>query len=345
MACRCLSRNSSRQCWSRAGLQEREAHYELTGPLPSLAIPATLQDVLRARLDRLAEGKAVAQLGAVLGGRLPTSCCGRWRPWTSWRLWRGLAQLVQAEVLYQRGALPQATYLFKHALLQEAAYQSLLKSTRQHYHQRIAQVLATQFPETTTAQPELLAHHYTEAGLQAEALPYWHQAGHRAMARSAYAEAHQHLTTGLEVLATVPETPVRHQHELEFLTALAQVLGVTMGQAAPELEPVLSRATVLAQQVGEPQQHFAVLRALQSFHTARAERQAAQAVAEQLLDLAQSQHDPALLLEAHRALGITLSNVGALALARTHHEQVIALYDAQQHAPRTLASGRWGTTE
>ena len=221
-------------------------------------------------------------------------------------LWRGLVQLVQAEVLYQRGALPQATYLFKHALIQEAAYQSLLKSTRQHYHQRIAQVLAAQFPETTATQPELLAHHYTEAGLQAQALPYWHQAGQRAIARSAYAEARQHLTTGLEVLATVPETPARHQHELDLLTALTGALGVTKGQAAPELEPVLTRAAALAQQVGEPAQHGAVLYALWTFHNARAEHQAAQAVAEQLLDLAQRQHDPALLLGAHHALGIDL---------------------------------------
>ena len=160
-------------------------------------------------------------------------------------------------MLYQRGVPPQATYLFKHALIQEAAYQSLLRSTRQQYHQRIAQVLAERsFPTTAETQPELLAHHYTEAGLQAQALPYWQQAGQRAIERSAYVEARQHLTTGLEVLATVPETPARHQHELDLLTALAQVLGVTKGQAAPELEPVLTRAEVLAQQVGEPSATF-----------------------------------------------------------------------------------------
>ena len=216
--------------------------------------------------------------------------------------------------------------------IQEAAYQSLLKSTRQHYHQRIAEVLAAQFPETTATQPELLAHHYTEAGLQAQALPYWQQAGQRAIARSAYAEARQHFTRGLEVLATVPETPERHQHELDLLTALAGALGATKGKAAPELEPILPRVAALAQQVGEPAQHCAVLRALQSFHTARGERQEARAVAEQLLDLAQRQNDPNLLLGAHGALGVTLHNVGALAPARTHYEQEIALSDAQRHA-------------
>jgi len=255
-------------------------------------------------------------------------------------LWRGLVQLVQAEVLYQRGALPQAIYLFKHALIQEAAYQSLLRSTRQQYHQRIAQVLAEHFPEITVMQPELLARHYTEAGLQAQALPYWHQAGQRAMARSAYAEARQHLSTGLEVLATVPETPARHQHELALLMALALVLGLTKGEAGPEREPVLTRAEALAQQVGEPTQRFEVLLGLWSFRFVRAECQAAHAVAEQLLDLAQRQHAPALLLRSHHALGMILHHVGAFAPARTHLEQGIALYDLQRHAtPHSTPGG------
>jgi predicted ATPase/class 3 adenylate cyclase len=318
-------------------LREHEDHYALTGPLPPLAIPATLQDALMARLDQLASAKAVAQLGATIGREFSYELLRAVSPVDELELWRGLVQLVQAEVLYQRGALPQATYLFKHALIQETAYQSLLKSTRQQYHQRIAQVLAAQFPETTATQPELLARHYTEAGLQAEALPYWHQAGQRAIERSAYVEALHHLTTGLEVLATVPETPARHQHELDLLTALTGALGVTKGQAAPELEPVLTRATALAQQVGEPSQHFVVLYALWSFHNVRAEHQAAQAVAEQLLDLAQHQHDPALLLGAHYSLGVTLANVGAFAPARTYLERGIALYDSQPHAtPHTI---------
>ena len=318
-------------------VEEREGHYALTGPLPPLAIPATLHDSLMARLDRLSAGKRVAQLGAVLGRQFAYGLLRAVAPWEEATLQRGLGQLVEAELLYPRGSPPEATYQFKHALIQEAAYQSLLKSTRQQYHQRIAQALAAHFPETTETQPELLAHHYTEAGLQAQALPYWHQAGQRAIARSAYAEACQHLTTGLEVLGTVPETPARHQHELDLLTALARVLGLTKGQAAPELEPVLTRAMALAQQVGESAQYFAVLRARWSFYNVRAEHQAAHTVAEQLLDLAQRQHDPALLLGAHHALGVTLANMGVFTLARTHYEQAIALSDAQRHAtPHTL---------
>jgi predicted ATPase len=285
-----------------------------------------------ARLDQLASAKAVAQLGATLGREFTYELLRAVAPMDELELWHGLVQLVQAEVLYQRGALPQATYLFKHALIQEAAYQSLLKSTRQQYHQRIAQVLATQFPETTATQPELLARHYTEAGLQAQALPYWHQAGQRAIARSAYAEAYQHLSTGLEVLAAVPETPTRHQHELDLLMALHLVLQVTKGYGVPELESGLTRAEALCQQMGEPLQRFAVLFGLWSFRITRAECQTALAVAEQLLDLAQRQRDPALLLGAQYVLGQSLYQVGAFALARTHLEQGIALSNLQQHA-------------
>ena len=146
-------------------LQEREERYELTGPLPPLAIPATLHDSLMARLDRLAAVKAMAQLGATLGREFSYELLQAVSPWDEDTLRRGLHQLVAAEFLYQRGLPPQATYVFKHALIQDAAYQSLLKSTRQQYHQRIAQVLEARFPDLCETQPELLAHHYTEAGL------------------------------------------------------------------------------------------------------------------------------------------------------------------------------------
>src|SRR5262245_4366521 len=175
-------------------LREHEELNTLIGLLPPLAIPATLQDALMARLDQLASAKVVAQLGATLGREFTYELLRAVAPMDELELWRGLVQLVQAEVLYQRGALPQAAYLFKHALIQEVAYQSLLKSTRQHYHQRIAQMLAAHSPEIMATQPELLAHHYTEAGLPAQALPYWHQAGQRAMTRSAYTEALHQLT-------------------------------------------------------------------------------------------------------------------------------------------------------
>jgi predicted ATPase len=155
---------------------------------------------------------------------------------------QGLRQLVAAELVYQRGIPPQATYTFKHALIQEAAYQSLLKSTRQHHHQRIAQVLATHFPALVETQPELLASHYTAAGLAGQAIPHWQRAGERATARSANVEAISHLTTALELLQTLPDTPERVQHELGVQTTLGPVLMAIRGWAAPEVEATYARA-------------------------------------------------------------------------------------------------------
>jgi class 3 adenylate cyclase len=192
-------------------LQEREDHYALTGPLPPLAIPATLHDSLMARLDRLATVKGLAQLGATLGRAFSYELLQAVSRWDEETLRRGLHQLVEAEFLYQQGLPPHATYLFKHALIQDAAYQSLLRSTRQQHHQHIAQVLEARFPDICATQHELLAHHYTEAGVLAQAIPYWQRAGQRALERSANLEAEAHLTKGLEMLATLPDTPERAQ--------------------------------------------------------------------------------------------------------------------------------------
>src|SRR5262249_27698085 len=158
-------------------LKEVDDHYELTGSLSTLAIPATLQDSLMARLDRLVTAKAVAQYAAVIGRQFPYDLLLAVSQVDEAMLQHELGRLVEAEIVFQRGLPPQATYVFKHALIQDAAYQALLKTTRQHYHQRIAQVLEAQFPETVEGQPELLAHHCTEAGLLAQAVGYWQKAG------------------------------------------------------------------------------------------------------------------------------------------------------------------------
>jgi predicted ATPase len=162
-------------------VREEEGRYVLTGPLSPLAIPSTLQDSLTARLDRLATVREIAQLGAVLGREFAYEVIRAVAPWEESTLQNGLAQLVDAELIYRRGLPPRATYLFKHALIQDAAYQSLLKSQRQLYHQRIAQVLEERFPEITETEPELVAHHYTEAGLHEQAVGYWQLARQRAM--------------------------------------------------------------------------------------------------------------------------------------------------------------------
>src|SRR5262249_55611557 len=188
------------------------------------------------------------------------------------------------------GLPPQATNTSKQALMQEGAYQSLLRSTRQQYHQRIAQVMETQFAETVERQPELLAHHYMEAGLSAQALPYWQRAGQRALQRSAHVEAISHLTKGLEVLQTLPESPERTQHELRLHLPLGAALMASKGYAAPEVEQVYARARALCQQVGETSQRFRVLRGLWAFYLLRGALQTARELAEQCLSL--TQHHP-----------------------------------------------------
>jgi predicted ATPase len=226
---------------------------------------------------------------------------------------------------------PQATYIFKHALIQDAAYQSLLKSTRQHYHQRIAHVLASQFSETTEGQPELLAHHYTEAGLTAQAVRYWHHAGQRASERSAHMEAINHLRQGLSLLQTLPETPERTQREVDMLITLGASLLAVKGFAAREVGETYTYAQQRCHHLEDPQRLFPVLRGLWQYAHVRAEYQTAYALGEQLLTLAQGmRQDSAMLVAAHRALGATLFWMGAVAAAQTHFAQGIALYDPQQ---------------
>src|SRR5262249_6135095 len=187
-------------------LKAGDDHYELTGSFSTFAIPATLQDSLMARLDRLVTAKAVAQYAAVIGRQFSYGLLQAASQLDASTLQRELGRLVEAELVYQRGLPPQSTYVFKHALIQDTAYESLLKSTRQQYHQRIAQVLEAQFPETAETQPELVAHHLTEAGLTEQSVAYWYKAGRRANERSAYVEAIAHLRQGLALLQTLPET-------------------------------------------------------------------------------------------------------------------------------------------
>jgi predicted ATPase len=320
-------------------LQEREAHYELTRPLSPLAIPATLHDSLMARLDRLSTVKAVAQLGATIGRTFAYDLLETVAPLDAATLQQGLRQLVEAELVYQHGVLPQATYTFKHALIQDAAYQSLLHSTRQQYHQRIAQVLAEQFPHVVEAQPELLAHHYTEADLREQAIVAWQRAGLQALQRSAHAEAIAHLTKGLALLQTLPITAERLQQELELHTALGPALMVTMGHAAPEVAQVYTRARELCQQVGDTPQLFTVLWGLWRFYAQCGKLHTGQEMGAEFLRRAQRVPDPVLLLQAHHILGNTLFLVGELERASTHLEAGIALYHPQQHRTHVLLYG------
>jgi class 3 adenylate cyclase len=312
-------------------LKALDGHYELTKPFSTFTIPATLQDSLMARLDRLVTGKVIAQLGAAIGRQFAYDLLYTVSQLDEATLQRELKRLVEAELVYQRGLPLQSTYVFKHALIQDAAYASLLKSTRQQYHQRIAQVLETQFPETTETQPELLAHHYTEAGFIEQAVGYWQKAGQSASERSAHVEAITHLRQGLALLQPLPETPQRLQREVHMYIALGASLIATKGWAAPEVRETYTYAQQLCQSLEDSSQLFPVLRGLWNYYLVRAELKTAHALGEQLLTLAEQVQDTAMLVAAHRALGSTLLWLGAVASSHPHFAQGIALYDSQQH--------------
>jgi class 3 adenylate cyclase/predicted ATPase len=320
-------------------LQEEADHYELRGSLPSLAIPTTLHDSLMARLDRLGNAKEVTQLGATLGRTFSYELLRAVSPWGEESLRDALRQLVDVELLYQRGVPPHLTYIFKHALIQEAAYQSLLKSKRQQYHQQTVHILEQRFPEIAETQPELLAHHYTEAGLPAQALPYWQQAGQLAVERSANIEAISHFTKGLELLKSLPATPERTRQELALQLALGPPLRMIKGHTAPEVEGVYTRAYGLSQQVGNHRQQFSSLVSLSKLYFNRAMIQKARELCEQCLTLAQRVQDPVFLLEAHEMFGTISLYLGEPVVARMHLEQGIALYNAQQGRLKAFSSG------
>jgi class 3 adenylate cyclase/predicted ATPase len=312
-------------------LKAVDGHYELIESFSTFAIPATLQDSLMARLDRLVTAKAVAQIAAVIGRQFTYPLLQVLSQLDETTLQHELGRLVEVEIVYQRGMLPHSTYMFKHALIQEAAYASLLKSTRQQYHQRIAQILEEQFPETADTQLELLAHHYTEAGRTEKAVHYWYQAGQRAIQRSAHVEAISHLTTGRELLKTLPETPERLHREVDMHITLGASLIATKGSAAPEVGQTYIRAHRLCHHLDDPYQLFPVLRGLWNHYCLRAEMQRAHAWGEQLLTLAQQIQDATMRIEAHRAMGQTLLYMGAITSAYTHLAQGISLDDPQQH--------------
>src|SRR5207253_2768268 len=199
----------------------------------------------------------------------------------------GLARLVAAELLYQRGRPPRARYMFKHALIQDAAYASLLRSTRQQVHQQVAQLLEARFPETVETQPELVAQHYTAAGCAEQAVGYWQRAGQQASDRSAHLEAISHLTIGIELLKTLPETPEHTQQALTLHIALGAALQMTKGMAAPEVEHAYTQARTLCQQVGETPELAPVLYGLYRFYAVWLQLHTARELGDTLLRLAQ----------------------------------------------------------
>ena len=320
-------------------LREESDSYVLTGLLSTVAIPATLQESLMARLDRLPTLRAVAQLGAVLGREFAYEMLQGLAAIEEQVLLDGLDQLVASELLYQRGRPPRSKYIFKHALVQDAAYHSLLKRTRQKHHKQVAELLADRFPEIVETEPELIAHHYTEAGCAEPAADLWLRAGQRAVRRFANQEAIAHLNKGIEVLQVLPETPGRDRKELFLQTTLGPPLMATKGYAAPEVAAAFGRARELCHAVGDTEELFPVLWGLWVFYLVRAEHKTAVDLAGQLIDLAETIDDDALILEAYLARGVSALFVGELDEARSRLEQGVSMYDPLRHQALSLTYG------
>jgi DNA-binding NtrC family response regulator/predicted ATPase/class 3 adenylate cyclase len=305
---------------------------EWGGARLSQPVPDTIHAVLAARIDRLplAE-KRLLQAAAVIGKDVALPLLQSLAGLPEEELRRAFRHLQAAEFCYETRLMSEAVYTFKHILTREVAYQSLPQRTREQYHQQIAQMIEERFPEMAATQPEWLAHHYTAAGLPAQAVPCWQRAGQRAIERSAYVEAISHLSRGLEVLRTLPETPERPLQELTLQTTLGLSLTATKGYAAADVEQAYARAHELCQQVPETPQLFPLLWGLWSFYLLRGRLRTALDLGQQFLAMAQRIQDTTFLLEAHSGLGMTLFYHGELALAREHMEQALALYDPQQH--------------
>jgi predicted ATPase len=312
-------------------LREEQDRYVLDRALPSLAIPTSLHDSLIARLDRLASVRLVAQIGAAIGREFPYTLLRTVSRLPEEELHAALARLVASELVFQRGTPPDAVYSFKHALVQDAAHGSLLRSSRQQLHAQIAEALEAGSPEVMDSQPELLAQHYTEAGLVEKSVVCWGKAGHRSAARAAMAEAAAQFQKALDQLAFLPDDLERQRQELEFHSALGGALQAAKGYAAPETGRAYARAQQLWEQLGSPSEFLRVPVRQSVYHAIRGELDLALRLDEELLRLSRQHNEYAGLVLGHISSGRELMYMGRFTSSRLHLEEVLALYDPISH--------------
>ena len=330
-------------------LREKDGRYTLSGPLRELAIPATLTNSLMARLDRMEHFKQVAQIGATIGRTFSYQLLLAVAETPAERLELALGHLEDAGLIIRRGHAPVAIYSFKHALVQDAALSSLLHSDRKELHGRIAAALVCLYPERVEREPELLAHHLTEAGQSEEAVEFWLKAGTRAASTRANLEAITHLRRGLEILQSNRDMPNCEKIELALRIKLGVPLIAAMGFAVQEVEENYARAQELGRNLDDEQRTFAATRGLWVCYFIRADLRRAHLLGDQLLELAERAHgggaakeacqSTGLVIEAHRALGQTQLYEGGFLAARKHFECGISLYNADLHRSLVEAHG------
>ena len=309
-------------------------------PSPALAVPASLHASLMARLDRLGSAKEIAQIGAAIGREFPHAVLAAVVRKPEAELVSTLDRLIAAGLLFRQGVPPHASYLFKHALVQDAAYGTLLREPRRALHARIAGTLESQFTEIAENQPELLARHYSEAGLIEKAAGLWGKAGQRSLERSALVEAAAQLTRALDQTATLPTTPALRRDQIKLQVALITPLMHLKGHAAPETKAAVERARSLIEQaeaLGEPLDDplllFSVLFALWTANAVAFNGDVCRDLAAHFLALAEKQRTIIPLMVGHRIMGVSLTSTGAFAEGLAHYDQAIALYDPIEHRP------------
>ncbi len=333
---------------TRAVLEaENEGAAQTIVPSPALAVPASLHGSLMARLDRVGQAKEIAQIGAALGRKFchPLLAAVVRKPEAE--LASALDRLIAAGLLFQQGVPPHATYLFKHALVQDAAYGTLLREPRRALHARIAETLQSQFTEIAENQPELLARHCTEAGLIEQAASLWGKAGQRSLERSALVEAVAQLTRALDQIATLPASPARRREEMKLQVALITPLTHVKGYAAPETNAAVERARQLIEQaetLGEPPDDplllFSVLYGFWVANYVAFDGGMMRELSTEFLALAEKQRATMPLSVGHRLVGTSLACTGDIAQGRAHLDRAAALYNPTEHRPLALRFGQ-----
>jgi class 3 adenylate cyclase/predicted ATPase len=313
-------------------LREEDDRYALQGPLPPLAIPASLHDSLTARLDRLVPVKELAQIGAAIGREFPYELLAAVAPLRQNELHEALARLEEAELVFRRGAPPHATFTFKHALVRDAAYDSMLRGKRQQVHAAIARVLEERSAVDAGVLPEVVAYHRTEAGLAERAVGHWWRAAQLAVRRSATLEAIAHLENGLGLLRTLPDSPENARLELDMQVALGTALMAAKGWSSPATAAAFARAEELCERVDDVLQRSVADYGRYLVQLLRGQLDAALATTKAMLRRAERDRDPTTTMIAHRCVAITSVHRGDFDAARGHLEAALALYDPQEHA-------------
>jgi class 3 adenylate cyclase/tetratricopeptide (TPR) repeat protein len=318
-------------------LRERDGHYVLDRPLPSLAIPTTLHASLMARLDRLPAVKEVAQIGAAIGREFSYELLNVVAGLPKEKLDKALGQLVRSELVFCRGELPQSVYTFKHVLVRDAAYAGLLRSRRAHLHLAISTAFEQGFPEVMEAEPETVAHHATEAGLTTKAVGYWLRAGQKASARSANLEAIAHLQRGIETMSRLPNDSGRDRLELDLQLTLAPCLIATQGPASTPAVATFGRARELCERLGDPPEYLQVMFWLTTASVVRGELPQARDAIGTLLGLAEGRDDRPALLNAMRGRAMILLFMGRIVDAHQEIERAVEMFSASNEADRLAA--------